>query len=145
MVVVFACLLAPCALLKVVLSMSTEEFSPQPRTTTPWVGKSKAWQKVCLYSACCSAFFGILLLPADHVPLPPPPSLRQQDLSRVLDRSTVQLVGFGWHTQRSCPSAQEPGAGAWLRLAPRGLRRVWTAALGLTYTHDSNCSAGRCV
>ena len=43
-------------------------------------------------SQCPSPPFAIvneLLLAADHVPLPPPLSLRQQDLSRAVDRNTA--------------------------------------------------------
>ena len=70
------------------------------------------------------------LLAADHVPFPPPPSLRQQDLSRAVDRNTaVQLAsalsGPGHEAARAhLQLLQEPGAGAWLQALP-------CAALGL--------------
>jgi hypothetical protein len=62
------------------------------------------------------------LVAADHFPVPAPPSLRQQVLSKALDRVVV--------TQLAAPAAgkeayrahfqllQQPGAGAWLHAVP---------------------------
>ena len=60
------------------------------------------------------------LLAADHIPCPPPPALRQQDLSRAVDRGTAaQLASIGHEAARAYfQLLQEPGAGAWLQALP---------------------------
>ena len=62
------------------------------------------------------------VLPADRLPTPLPPTLRQQQLSQALDRATVE------HLARPAPGReafrahlkllQQPGAGAWLHAPP---------------------------
>ena len=62
------------------------------------------------------------VLPADRVPVPAPPDLRQQTLSRALDRATVAgLMAPG--ARREALHAhlqllQQPGSGAWLHAPP---------------------------
>ena len=62
------------------------------------------------------------VLPADRLPTPLPPTLRQQQLSQALDKATVE------HLARPAPGReafrahlkllQQPGAGAWLHAPP---------------------------
>eukprot|EP00435_Cladocopium_sp_Y103_P062067 s521_g23.t1 len=65
---------------------------------------------------------------ADHFPVPAPPSLRQQNLSKALDRVVVRQLaapGAGKEAFRAhFQLLQQPGAGAWLHAVP-------SSALGL--------------
>ena len=69
------------------------------------------------------------LLPADQIPVPVPQDLRQQTLSKALDRALVAQLsapGAGREAFRAhLQLQQQPHAGAWLQAPP-------CAALGLT-------------
>ena len=73
-------------------------------------------------AVAATALFNQLVLPADHLPVPTPPSTRQQQLSQALDRAVVdQLLApaAGREAFRANLQLQrQPQAGAWLHAAP---------------------------